>query len=894
MPSRAAPADVGAHRSPAHLAFGLTCAVAVLHVLAPPTARTLLFGVGTAGLVVVGVTAIRRADLDFASGWRPLARWLVVYGGTMSAIALLSLAGVSAGIRNGLYLVALLLSVRWLVTAMRRLLPASFGPREIGPWLDGAAAGAAAAYTVHQLVVQPGIAAGQPAVPLLGGVVYLAVCAMLLVVLVRRITLLRQRNASVLYLLAAVLLGLVSPMTTPATQGVSGLPATIGGTAALLAFAALAAAALHPSMRELGGDHAVVKDLSQPFVVQFGVVTVACALAVTTQITVATRSAAPVDVAGFLLQVLLLVALLGRVAASLSGRRTAELEARALADHYQALVQDAADGIGILDGAGAWTFMSPSCLRVTGLPPETYVGERLAAQVHPDDAALVTTMLERALSRPDGRTSGEFRMLTADGNERWIGASIRNQVDNDAVGGLVVNFRDISERRASEQAIERLALYDHLTELPNRVLLLRHLRNEIARVQTTGQTLSVMFCDLDHFKVVNDFLGHRGGDQLLMEAAQRLQAAAGPEALVARLGGDEFVVALAHAADDGAAEAHRIADRLRRVLGQPFTLEGRDLRTTGSIGVATLGPSTATPEELLRDADAAMYAAKSRGRDCVAVFDESLRAAVEERLLLEVDLRHAIERDELELAYQPVVQMPDEEVVAVEALVRWRHPTLGLVPPGSFISLAEVTGLIEPLGEWVLRRACEDLPVLSAAAGRDLAVAVNASAVQVRRPGFVDLVADVLADTGTAPERLYLELTESVLIDEDAGPLQVIASLRHLGVRIVVDDFGTGYSALSYLRRLTIDELKIDRSFINTITSDAADVAIVEAILSMARALGLSVVAEGVETEAQRAALEALGCTRMQGYLFARPQSRADLAAHFAAAEAVEAKARTA
>jgi diguanylate cyclase (GGDEF)-like protein len=387
----------------------------------------------------------------------------------------------------------------------------------------------------------------------------------------------------------------------------------------------------------------------------------------------------------------------------------------------------------------------------------------------------------------------------------------------------------------------------------------------------------VLFFDLDRFGLINDSRGHDAGDAVLVTLAERLEGAVRPADTVARLGGDEFVVVCDGLVSDW--EASVLADRMARVLAAPMQLDGTDVCLTASVGVAVAtGDSSA--ETLLRDANAAMYEAKHRGRGSTAMYEERLRLKAEARLMTESALRGALEREQLRLQYQPIVSLTDGRLLGVEALVRWAHPERGLVPPAEFIPLAEETGLIVPIGSWVLAQACESL-------GRwtrkqpDLApelLTVNLSARQLLSPALLDDIKGVLAATGVSPSRLVLEITEGALMDDVDFFLETLAALRSIGVRLAIDDFGTGYSSLSYLKRFALDSLKIDRSFVDGLGADPHDSAIVAAILALARALDLSVVAEGVETDEQLQALRALGCQAAQGFLFCRPLDENDFA----------------
>jgi len=433
---------------------------------------------------------------------------------------------------------------------------------------------------------------------------------------------------------------------------------------------------------------------------------------------------------------------------------------------------------------------------------------------------------------------------------------------------LLVMVEDITERKAAEARIEQLAFYDPLTGLPNRALCLDRLQQGIAAASRHGRALAVMFVDLDGFKHINDSLGHDAGDRLLQEAARRLTSCVREADTVARLGGDEFVVILDEMTEEAAG---MLARKLLGALRAPLAIDGHTLHVTCSIGIALYPRDATDARTLLRNADAAMYRAKQEERNAARFYTEEMNRKALERLALEEDLHRALERGEFLLHYQPRVDLVSGEITGFEALVRWRHPHKGLIPPDRFIPVAEETGLILPLGAWVLREACTQA-VAWARQGLDPgSMAVNLSARQFRSPDLVDKMAGILRETGLAPGGLELEITESMVASHVEQAIATLDRLKALGVRLAIDDFGTGYSSLSQLKRFPVQVLKIDKSFIAGIPSDPDDATIVTAILSMAHAMHLDVVAEGVETEAQLAFLRRHGCDEMQGYFFSKP-----------------------
>jgi len=430
---------------------------------------------------------------------------------------------------------------------------------------------------------------------------------------------------------------------------------------------------------------------------------------------------------------------------------------------------------------------------------------------------------------------------------------------------------DAIERHAADAALRYRVLHDSLTGLPNRLSFVDALGESLAKASVSGSPVGILFLDLDHFKLINDSLGHHAGDALLRAVAPRLRSHLRPGDVVARFGGDEFGILIDRLADEG--EALAIADRVASAFAQPFSLDGVDHFVSASIGVAVARAAeerTVNAELLIRDADAAMYRAKEGGRARCVLFDAEMRAGAMRRLEVERELRHAVERDELALHYQPVVNLRSGETTGLEALVRWRHPERGMLDPAEFVSIAEDSGLIEPIGRWVQERACRQALEWHQLRpdARPLDVAVNLSARQVAHRDLPEVVEEVIARTGLDPIHLRLEITEGVLVEESATAISSLQRLNELGVRLVLDDFGTGYSSLAYLNRFPFHALKIDRSFVEALGIEQEATAIVEAIIGMARALSLEVIAEGVESEVQLAELRRLDCDFAQGHLF--------------------------
>ncbi|MPY95715.1 MAG: EAL domain-containing protein [Acidimicrobiia bacterium] len=520
---------------------------------------------------------------------------------------------------------------------------------------------------------------------------------------------------------------------------------------------------------------------------------------------------------------------------------------------------------------------SDELYRIFGLEPGRPVGpDDYVAGAHPGDVDLVRAAVDRR-SHPT-TLDHVHRVLRPDGTLRWV--HVRASVDEqDPARRMLGTVLDITERKLAEEALEHRARHDALTDLPNRVLLADRLTSMLAEPHARGIAAAVIFLDVDQFKVINDSLGHAAGDQLLVLLAERLRRGLRPTDTVARFGGDEFVV-LCEALNRG--EAAALAQRLCESLAEPVLVDGAELVVTVSAGLAMASPGQ-TAESLLRDADAAMYRAKERGRGRVEIFGQHLRRRAQARLDTETDLRRAVSRRELQLAYQPVLSLRSGRVVGVEALMRWDHAERGPLAPDQFVPVAEESGLIVPIGAWALHEALAQLGHWrrQLPGGRGLHVSVNLSGRQLAEPGLHDLVANAAALASVPLSALHLEITESVLMDDTGVAEATLAALDELGVRLDVDDFGTGYASLSYLKRFPIDGVKIDRSFLDGLGSDNHDTSIVAAVSGLASALGLTAVAEGVETLAQVAVLRELGCGFGQGHLWAPALHPVEFAAWF-------------
>ena len=465
--------------------------------------------------------------------------------------------------------------------------------------------------------------------------------------------------------------------------------------------------------------------------------------------------------------------------------------------------------------------------------------------------------------------------------QRGDGVPFHARVECVAAGKLTVRvaLSDITERKRAEDEIHRLAFYDPLTQLPNRRLLQDRLGQALAGSRRSHHYGALLFLDLDNFKALNDTRGHQAGDQLLVETGRRIQKNLRAGDTVARLGGDEFLIILEDLStgiQDAAVQTREVGEKIREALAEPYVLAGREFHCAASLGATLFFDRTESVETLLKHADLAMYKAKSAGRNTLRFFDPAMQVSLDHRSELEADLRLAIEAGQLRLHYQPQVDRGGG-LIGAEALLRWTHPVHGVVPPLDFIPLAEETGLILPLGHWVLQTACEQLKRWSEMPGAsELQIAVNVSARQFRQPGFVADVTQVLATTGADPLRLKIELTEGILLDDVEDASEKMSALKGLGIGLSLDDFGTGYSSLSYLTCLPLDQLKIDRSFVLNLPDSRSDAIIAQTIITMGKSLGLDVIAEGVETEAQREFLARHDCCAYQGYLFGRPMPLAE------------------
>jgi diguanylate cyclase (GGDEF)-like protein/PAS domain S-box-containing protein len=551
--------------------------------------------------------------------------------------------------------------------------------------------------------------------------------------------------------------------------------------------------------------------------------------------------------------------MLASLAATLIDRQTA-LDNKG---QIRELVDAASEGI-VIAVDGEIVNANQRVIELSGHTLQALVGKSVSGDLlhdvdlQPADADTQTT--EALLIGPDGRP------IPVEVIRRKLQAGLR--------GNEVYAIRDLTERRRSEAKIAHMARHDALTDLPNRILLRERL--EPALTSANGDQKVALLCiDLDRFKAVNDMHGHPVGDVLLKQVAKRLLGCVRARDTVARIGGDEFVVV--HSSADPSKEAAALAARLIEVVGAPYEVDGHHVMIGASVGIAVAQREEATPETLLVQADMALYSSKNSGRGTYSFFEQEMNTLARERRELEQDLRQALVKGELSLAYQPLVNLASNEISSVEALLRWRHPRRGMIAPNDFIPLAEETGLIVPIGEWVLRHACAE------AAGwpAEVKVAVNLSPVQFKSRKLFETIFAAMASSGVPPDRLELEITESVFLQDSDGTLETLKRLRDLGVSVSLDDFGTGYSSLNYLQRFPFDKIKIDRCFLVNASDAGGNLAVIRAISGLGRALGLTVTAEGVETQEQLDLVRSEGCTEMQGFYFTPPVTAEELRRRF-------------
>jgi diguanylate cyclase (GGDEF)-like protein/PAS domain S-box-containing protein len=546
---------------------------------------------------------------------------------------------------------------------------------------------------------------------------------------------------------------------------------------------------------------------------------------------------------------------------------------------FRALVQHSSEMISIFDKDGKLQYLSPSVARVLGFQADELRRSKPWSLAHPGDLARITRYVSQAGASQEPAEPIVIRMQHRDGNWRYIEAIATNLLNEPGVNGIMVTARDITSRKNEEEYLVRQAWYDVITGLANRALFMDRLHEALHAAEGRAEGVAVLFLDLDGFKVVNDSLGHAAGDALLAAVGQRIATSVRPGDTVARFGGDEFTILVERPGHPSVALG--TAERVIRAIRPSFVLDGQEVYVGASVGISLCIPVTASTraEDLVREADTALYAAKAAGKGRAVMYNSGMNTKMVRRLTMESELRRAVDRGELVLHYQPEINLTNGEICGVEALVRWDHPTRGLINPSDFIPFAEETDLILPIGRWVLEEACAQWRHWQGTRGDGvpLTMAVNLSARQFQHPGLVDEIVRAVEKTGMDPFQLKLEITESTLMQTNSATQRSLDELRKLGVQFALDDFGTGYSSLSYLQVFKADTLKVDRSFLSGVERGGDALAIVRSITSLAHALGMGVTVEGVETAEQLLKVRAVQCDQAQGFYFSEPRPGEDV-----------------
>ena len=653
----------------------------------------------------------------------------------------------------------------------------------------------------------------------------------------------------------------------------------------MLYYVLLGAAALHPSMTTVSRATVTKVKLTRARIV--GISVAAGIAPVVEMIKFSDRGgsdAIVIGTAGIVMFGLVVLRMIGlaRAQEKAAGRESALRESVLRTEsevRLGALVQHTSDVIVVLASDTTVEYVSPSIRRVLGYEVADFVGRRFLDDVPDENRTLVESALGGLLARTPARSEVfEFRIRHRDGRLLHAACLFTNLLTHAAVGGIVVNLRDVTERKQFEEQLTYQAFHDPVTELANRALFRDRVEHALSRRGEASRSLAVLFLDLDDFKIINDTFGHDAGDRVLQTIAERICTTLRKSDTAARLGGDEFAVLLEDIPHETVIS--QIVDQLLENISAPMWLDGREVSVECSIGIADVRstddtrPST-TVDELLRNADVAMYQAKAADGNAFRHFKPEMHETVVKQLALRADLKAAIAANELTLAYQPIFELETDEITGYEALLRWEHAVRGSLSPATFIPVAEDSGLIVPLGRWVLQRACEDAMAFQQddPLAEHRVMAVNISAQQLARVEIVDEVRTALNSSGLDPRCLMLEITESLLISDVELAIERLGALRELGVQVAIDDFGTGYSSLSYILQLPIDVLKIDKRFIDTVDGDEKERKLTAAIIGLARVLDLGCVAEGVERPAQQERLKELGCDHAQGYLLARPMT---------------------
>jgi diguanylate cyclase (GGDEF)-like protein/PAS domain S-box-containing protein len=541
---------------------------------------------------------------------------------------------------------------------------------------------------------------------------------------------------------------------------------------------------------------------------------------------------------------------------------------------FRSLIQNSLDIITILSREGCIIYESPSVEKILGYHPDNLLGKMVFDFIHPEDIPSAKTAFQKILDNPQESVTIELRFQNQNQSWNYLELVGTNLLNEPSVSGVLINSRDITERKRVEQEFRFLACHDPLTHLANRTLFTEWLEKAFLRTKRDKKKkIAVLFLDLDRFKLINDSFGHADGDRLLILFAERLKSCLREIDSIARLGGDEFGILLENITD--VSQVIHIAERIKNLFQVAFTLTEREVFSSVSIGIALSKATYQHPEDILRDADIALYRAKECGKARFEIFDAEMHNRAVTLLRLENDLRQGLRREEFQLFFQPILSLKTGFLKGMEALLRWQHPQGGQISPNIFIPVAEETGLIHPLGWWIFQQACQQLLEWDQLLPREipLTMSVNVSAPQFREPGLIDRIDQLLMDLGLTSSRLCLEITESVLIDNAEAAALTFSQLRAMGIQLYMDDFGTGYSSLNYLHRFPLNALKIDRSFVSQMNPRDKNSEVVKTIITLAKNLGIDVIAEGIETEQQLNQLKELDCDFGQGFFFSRPMN---------------------
>lgn len=752
------------------------------------------------------------------------------------------------------------------------------------PIIDGTVVAVGAVLLFGQwLLLVEGMDLPDPELVGLGPLVFGVLTVVLALLAVRLFGGRGQHNLSAVVLVGGVALALAGQAAAAFTQSGLRVPRWID-VAWLMAAVLVGTSALHPSMRmDFAMGARRERRISPTRLVLLGAALLANPAVIWLHLARQDRDPILLGWLGAAVLLLTLAGLLriGRLIGESDDMREALERSE---QRFRSLVQHASDVILVVDAAGRLSYASPATRTILGYEPQNLVGRRVVELAYPDDGVLLRRLLDE-LARNTGRPSAR-ELRFQHGRTGWRAMDVIgvNLLDDPGVAGVVLTARDITERTAFEERLQHQVSHDALTGLPNRLLFSDRVEHALLRAGRGDTAVAVLYIDLDDFKTVNDSLGHEAGDRLLRTVGERVMDCLRDADTGARLGGDEFAVLLEDVHE--VVDVEMVAQRILEVLREPMPVHGRQVRVSGSIGIA-IGGAEHTVEVLLRNADTAMFAAKGAGKAGFALFEPWMHTDAVKRLDLKVDLQRALEQGQFELRYQPIISLRTLDIEAFEALVRWNHPTRGLMDPHEFIALAEETGLIIPLGRWVVREACRAVVEWREANPHiALTLNVNLSLRQFQQLNLAAEVAEALEATGLPAEALMLEITESLFLDDLEATVGQMDRLKTLGVRLAIDDFGVGYSALSYLQRFDVDVIKIDKTFVDGVGSEI-DPTLTRGIITLARALGITTIAEGIERADQVEHLRALGCDLGQGFFLSRPLSAEEAHALLRAASPV-------